>query len=68
MKTIQVKVEVFDDPEFCESKADAENYVHCEYSDEENTCCLFFEILVFNYDIIRTVKCDQCKKAYQEGK
>ncbi len=61
---IQVKVEVFDDPEFCNDKSEM-----CgKYEYQRSLCYQFDKKIGHNFITGKRKKCDQCKTAYQEAK
>jgi hypothetical protein len=59
---IQVEVDVFDDPEYCQNKNGSCKYL---YAEPEDFCLLFHEFLM-HMGLYR--KCDECKAAYSKAK
>ena len=66
---IQVEIEVFDDPEYC----DDNNTGGCIFIGESNTASSFYFCNIFKDRLKENkffnwyIKCDQCKTAYQEA-
>ncbi len=65
---INIDVEIFDDPEYCENDG-----VNCSHNGNNavtdcERCLLFGEDLVTDYSSVLLIKCDECKKAYKIAK
>jgi hypothetical protein len=66
---ITVEVEIFDDPEYCESTKN-DGYPKCEYLIRSGYCHLFgtpktYSALKYIPLLAVYKKCDQCKESYQ---
>lgn len=57
---INVEVDVFDDPEYCDSKS---GLYWCAYIEDSNYCGKY----CVQISGMRRQKCEPCKKAYEEA-
>ena len=58
---INAEVDIFDDPEFCDSRT---GLYQCGYIEDFNYCGLY----CVKIDGMRRKKCPECKAAYQKAK
>ena len=65
---IKIEVEIFDDAEYCSTRGDTDGRA-CDFLSEEwDTCELFLKDVSYDESVTKSIKCDECKKAYQEAK
>jgi len=71
---IQVEVEIFDDPEYCQNKDGSKccRFIAFNWDKQYKYCPVFDNTGLLEFDLpgdpwgLGTEKCDQCKAAYQK--
>ena len=71
---VQVEIDIFDDPEYCDMCHDKDDLHPCPHLDSEEEICTVYTTagcyhkLLFDFDKVAYKKCDQCKAAYHNTK